>query len=505
MVPLGQVKDLETAKQMAALLEAENARLHQRLEALVQENARLKGEDAQARLQLELTQLQEQLARMQQRLFGASSEKRPSAQQVAPAARERPQRGHGPRAQPELPVQEVLLPLDEADKVCGLCGGALAEWRGQTEDSEEVSVVERHFVLKRYRRQKYRCPEGCAPVTAPTAPRLIPGGRYAVDFAVHVALQKYAFHLPLARQERMYRREGLVVDTQTLLHLLNALARHLQPSYEALLTVVFASPLIHADETHWHLLDKGPGKKWYAWTVASPRAVHHRILPSRSGATARQVLGNYQGVAMVDGYAAYQTATKPGADGPASCSLVFCWAHVRRKFVEAEQVAPACAQVLSLIGQLYAIEAGLPDPHALEGAQQTAALAYRLLVRREQSVPLVAAIREWALAQRALPGSGLRKALEYMLALWSGLTVFLSNPWVPLDNNLVERQLRDLVLGRKNHYGSKSLRGTEVAALFYSLIETARLGGEDPGRYLLRAALVAIENPGTVTLPSSSD
>ena len=208
---------------------------------------------------------------------------------------------------------------------------------------------------------------------------------------------------------------------------------------------------------------------------------------------------------MVDGYAAYQTATKPGADGPASCSLVFCWAHVRRKFVEAEQVAPACAQVLSLIGQLYAIEAGLPDPHALEGAQQTAALAHRLLVRREQSVPLVAAIREWALAQRALPGSGLRKALEYMLALWRGLTVFLSNPWVPLDNNLVERQLRDLVLGRKNHYGSKSLRGTEVAALFYSLIETARLGGEDPGRYLLRAALAAIDNPGTVTLPSSAD
>ncbi|WNG19069.1 transposase [Cystobacter fuscus] len=88
---------------------------------------------------------------------------------------------------------------------------------------------------------------------------------------------------------------------------------------------------------------------------------------------------------------------------------------------------------------------------------------------------------EWALAQRALPGSALRKALEYMLELWSGLTVFLSNAWVPLDNNLVERQLRDMVLGRKNHYGSKSLRGTEVAALFYSLMETARLCGEDPG------------------------
>ncbi|RKH53955.1 hypothetical protein D7V93_26140 [Corallococcus llansteffanensis] len=208
---------------------------------------------------------------------------------------------------------------------------------------------------------------------------------------------------------------------------------------------------------------------------------------------------------LVDGYAAYQTVTKPGADGPASCSLVFCWAHVRRKFVEAERVAPVCAEVLSLIGQLYALEADLPQPHVLQGEQQAAALAQRLAVRQEKSAPLVAAIREWALAQRSLPGSALRKALEYMLELWSGLTVFLSNPWVPLDNNLVERQLRDMVVGRKNHYGSKSLRGTEVAALFYSLIETARLRGEDPGRYLLHAALAAIETPGTVTLPSSSD
>ncbi|RKH53956.1 hypothetical protein D7V93_26145 [Corallococcus llansteffanensis] len=169
------VTDLETAKQMAALLEAENARLHQRLELLVQENARLKGEDAQARLQLELTQLAEQLALMQQRLFGASSEKRKPAVEATPPASARKQRGHGPRAQPQLPVQEVVLPLDEADKVCGLCGGALKEWAGQTEDSQEVSVVERHFVLKHYRRQKYRCPCGCAPVTAPAPPRLIGG------------------------------------------------------------------------------------------------------------------------------------------------------------------------------------------------------------------------------------------------------------------------------------------------------------------------------------------
>ena len=118
MVRIEQLKDLEAAKQVAALLEAENERLHQRLEQLVQENARLKGEDAQARLQLELTGLKEQLALLQQRLFGASSEKRQPPEKAPPPERARDQKGHGPRAQPQLRVQEVLLPLDEADQVC---------------------------------------------------------------------------------------------------------------------------------------------------------------------------------------------------------------------------------------------------------------------------------------------------------------------------------------------------------------------------------------------------
>ncbi|WP_434300954.1 IS66 family transposase [Corallococcus exiguus] len=503
MTRVEQLRDMETAKQVASLLEAENARLHQRLEALVAENARLKGEDAQARLQLELEGLKEQLALLQKHLFGASSEKR--GEKPAKPPRTKPRRGHGPTAQPELKAQEVLLPLDEADRVCGLCGNGLHAWEGQTEDCEQVTVVERSFVLRRVRRQKYRCHQGCVPVTAPAPPRLIPGGRYSLEFAVHVALMKYGFHLPLARQQRLYLREGLVVEAQTLWDQLDALAAHLQKSYEALLAEVFTSPLIHADETHWLLLDKGPGTKWYAWTVASPDTVFHRILPSRSGATARAVLGEYAGFVLVDGYAAYQTATKSGADGPAPATLAFCWAHVRRKFFEAKQFAPACEEVLALMGEVYAIEADLPGWYALSQEMRPAALAQRLAVRQQHSAPVVQRILEWALAQRAAPGSAFRKALEYMLKLWDGLTVFLSNPVVPIDNNHVERQMRDMVMGRKNHYGSKSKRGTEVAALFYSLIETARLRGEDPGHYLQRAALAAIENPGTVTLPNSQD
>jgi transposase len=106
------------------------------------------------------------------------------------------------------------------------------------------------------------------------------------------------------------------------------------------------------------------------------------------------------------------------------------------------------------------------------------------------------------LGQRALAQSGLGKALAYAAGLWPGLVRFLDDPDIPLDNNATERALRGLVIGRKNHYGSKSLRGTQVAALFYSLLESAKLAGIEPAAYLAAATRKAIENPGTVTLPS---
>jgi hypothetical protein len=141
----------------------------------------------------------------------------------------------------------------------------------------------------------------------------------------------------------------------------------------------------------------------------------------------------------------------------------------------------------------------------VEGEARETALAHIRAVRQERSAPIVDEIKAWAARQQAMPESSFRKAIQYMLDLWHGLTVFLENPWVVLDNNLVERQIRPMVVGRKNHYGSKSKRGTEVAAIFYSLIETAQLRGEDPSAYLLRAAKAAIVAPGTVTLPRSAD
>ena len=139
----------------------------------------------------------------------------------------------------------------------------------------------------------------------------------------------------------------------------------------------------------------------------------------------------------------------------------------------------------------------------LDGAPSEEVRAEALRVctalRAERSTPIVPAIRAWAHQQRALPESSLGKAIAYMLGLWSGLTRFLEDPRIPLDNNATERGLRGVVLGRKNHYGSQ--RGTEVAALFYSLIESAKLCGVEPKACLLPAVRAALANPGTVRLP----
>jgi hypothetical protein len=119
----------------------------------------------------------------------------------------------------------------------------------------------------------------------------------------------------------------LVVDSQTLWDQIEALARHLDASYQALRDEVFASPLIHADETYWLMLSKGTGKKWFAWTVASPSAVYHKIFDSRSTVTAKEVLGEYHGNVVADGYEPYQTVARAGPDGVPRYTLAFCWAH----------------------------------------------------------------------------------------------------------------------------------------------------------------------------------
>ena len=497
MIRIETESDIERLRQVALLQQAENARLHKRLLQLTQELAVARGEDAILAIQQELAFLKEQLDARNRELFGASSEKRAREKSGDGARSGTGERtGHGRREQPELPMVDVVHVLDEADKACPKCGGDLKAWDGHFEDAEEIDVVERSFRIVRHRRQKYTCSCGECIETALGPRKLIPGGRYSVGFAVSVAVAKYADHLPLARQVKQMARASLIVDTQTLWDQLHALSAHLEPTYEALWREVLGSEVVLADETQWPLLDKPGSTKCFAWSAASEKGIAYRILKSRSAEAARTVLDGFAGILVTDGYAAYQTmrdALARERAGPVAHA--HCWAHVRRKFRDAEPAWPQAAELLELIGKLYGVEAEVAD---LDGDERRVRLAE---LRRERSKPILDEIKAWLMNEATLPRSGLGKAIGYALSLWDGLVRFVDDARIPIDTNLVERGMRPVAVGRKNHYGSKSERGTRVAALFYTLIESAKHAGVEPAGYLAEATRRAIDNPGTVTLP----
>jgi len=500
MPKLEQIRDRETLQQTALLLEKTVINLHKENAKLRAENARLRGQDVDPQMEIEL--LREQLAAMQHMVFGSSSEKHPRPKDDTPGETEKPRRGHGPRSQPDLPIEVLTHTVPEEDRTCLICGKVLVEMGEQAEESEEITVVRAEYKIVNHRRQKYRCRCNEQVLTAPGPVKLIPGGRYSIDFAEQVAESKYLDHLPLERQARAMGRAGLHVDSQTLWDQIEALARHLEPTYEALCSQVLDADVVFADETFWRNHEGKDTSKWWTWCVASDEIATYRMLSSRSKKAAGTVLEGFEGVAMTDGYGAYQALERAVPD----LHLAHCWAHVRRKFLEGEDAYPELGKhAVKQIGELFGIEQQLPQlrPGA-DDDERDGILELRGRLRQEKSKPIVKDLLEWALEHRGrvLPRSKMGKAIDYMLKLWEGLTRFLDDPRIPLDNNAAERALRGVVVGRKNHYGSRSKRGTEVAALFYTLFETAKLSQIDPRAYVTQAATRAIQNPGAVTLPS---
>ncbi|MNS75700.1 Transposase IS66 family protein [compost metagenome] len=463
------------------------------------ELVRLRQELADARQQLGLsaavadenTRLKELLGQREHALFGRSSERRGKGHPAAKTERTA-QTGHGPREQPDIERETIVHELPADARTCSCCGGELVEMGSEVESSELVGVRERGFVLETHERKKYRCGCNGEVKTAPGPVKLLAKGRYSLSFAVEVAIAKYADHLPLERQAQIMKRDGLRIDSQTLWDQLDALAVHLGPTYEAIISAILALPVIHADETRWLLLDNGKTKEnktFQAWGLVAPELVAYRILDSRGKEAARSIFGEYEGVVMADGYTVYKSL----AADTGTFLVANCWAHVRRKFVECEGNFPAEAgAALDFIRQLYAVE-------------REATPANRLTLRRERSAPIAQAIFAWAreMKPKVLPRSGIGEAIGYLLNLEEGLRRFLEDARIPLDNNASERALRGVVLGRKNHYGSRSRRGTEVAAMLYTLMESAKLAGVSPRAYLTAVAELAIRTPGATLTPES--
>ena len=493
MIDIDRTRDTELLRQVAKIQDAELRRLQIENIVLRRENAALKGASPEE-IEAKIAEFEKQLTESYEKTRLGGSERRPRNDK--PEKPKRAQKGHGPTPQPKLAIEHVEHDLDEADKVCPTCGGGLEPFDGQFAESEEVDVVGVQYVLKKHRRKKYRCPCGCSVQTADAPKRLVPGGRYSIEFAIRCVYDKFDGHLPYERQVRRMARAGLKTSTQTLWDQSLAVAGCFKDAIQRLHAYLLKQDLLLADESRWPLLGAlgRKSKNWYAWTLVCDNAILHKIQDSRSNEAAAELLRNFKGVLVTDGYVVYTSKAKE-----LGYVQAHCWSHARRKFLDAESSEPELAgHFLDDMGELFGVEREIDECVAELSPVEAAEL--RAQVRDERSRAIVNRIGQRAAQARVLPRSPIAAAIKYLENRWDGLVRFVDDARVPTTSNAAERALRGLVLGRNNHFGSRSQRGTEVAAIFYSLIESAKLNGLNPVDYL-RIGVQAHLNGQQVPLP----
>jgi transposase len=412
--------------------------------------------------------------------------KRPGRDKDTESTSHDEQHGHGPTEQLALEHVPMQCELDDADRACPKCGDHLEPLVGQAERSEMIDVVELRYVLVEVERQKYVCKCGSAVETAPGPDRAIDGGRYSLRFAIKVAFDKYVAHMPLERQVRLMAHHGLEITSQTLWDQCWAVTRLLEPTYDALFERVRAGPVIGVDQTGWPDLEDKTLPPWQMWCLTAPGIVYHRICDDKSAATFTALLGEYRGWVVADALGTHEA----GARDCPGVKLAGCWAHVLRRYREAVADFPDAQMMLAWIQDLYRID------------QKATADEERWQLRTTESRAVLEKMHTWMHETRTLKTTSLGSAVRYTMRNWLRLSAFLDDPAVWLDNNPTERGIRGPVIGRRNHFGSRSVRGTQMAAILYTLVETAKASRVDPIAYLIEAATRTKREPGSTLLPA---
>jgi hypothetical protein len=401
----------------------------------------------------------------------------------------KPKIKRGRTPQPKLAERCVMHTIDAAS----IEARGLKAFDGQFEESTLITVVPSKLVIEKHQRQKYFewDPENGTHkiVTADGPLKLKEASRYSIEFAVEVGLGKYRYHLPLDRQVHLLSEQGLNVSAQVLFEQTETVAWYLKSTLiKGIEEKIKAAPVNEADDTFWKNLEslkKRTKSSFFLWGVRNPEATLFSVYDARSQKVAADFLAGLEGVLLTDGHHSFRPLAT------VILKLAHDWCHVRRKYEVAEKTFAAEAGfMLDKIRVLFAIEEqikGRPPDKVLE-------------IRQAFSKPVIAEIREFLDGQHALPESSLGKAHRYTNRLWPGLTVFLDNPAVPLHTNGIEGALRQPAVGRRNHFGSKTLETAQVAAVWYSVIATCRQH-QVPTREYLIATLRAILTKQPVVMP----
>ena len=472
--------DVETLQKLVLSLAAERASLSEakaeieRLNLIIKKLQRSQfGRRAERldddQLQLGLEDLNTDLARVEASL------------PLLPAESE-PPKAQGER--PSLPahLSREDLRLDVEHEACPCCGGAL-HLIGET-ISEMLDHVPARLRVIRIRRPRYGC-RACGTIhQAPAPERPIAKGLATPGLLAHVLVSKYCDHLPLYRQSQIFARQGVELDRSTLANWVGGACWWLEPLQARLAEQVFASQTLFADDTPIPVLDPGRGRTrtgrlWvYArddrpWNGPEPPAAVYFYSPDRRAERPAAHLAKFKGIVQVDGYPGFERLTDRG-----DVMLAACWAHARRKFYDVHEAtgSSVAAEALGRIAELYAIEAsirGQPAPA-------------RQATRQARSLPVVRSMKVWLEAQlnRIPPKGAPADAIRYSLARWKALCRFLDDGRIELDNNTVERAIRPIALGRKNHLFAGSNGGAARWAVVASLLATAKLNHVEPFAYL---------------------
>ncbi|BBO81244.1 transposase [Desulfosarcina ovata subsp. sediminis] len=403
-------------------------------------------------------------------------------------------KGYGRRLRTDLPFEEIFHDIDDDDKFCPQCGLPF-EALPFTEDSElihwEVKLV-RHIHRRCCYTPTCTCQAVPGIVTAPPVDKLIPKGMFTEGFWVRLILEKFLFQRPLYRIRQVLVLEGFDVSQGTLTGGLNKIKDLVEPLYKGIIQQSRQANHWQMDETRWMVFEEIAGKtgyRWWLWVVVTKDTVVYLLDPTRSSKVPKEHLGPHaKGILSVDRYSAYKALSE-------LILLAFCWAHQRRDFIRIHDGYRSTRDWanawIERIDELFHINAqrcaAIKDPAVFDLHQQQLNTAVEKMAETWQKELLDDTLRPWQTS-----------ALKSMKNHWSGLTIFVDNPHVPMDNNESERRLRNPVIGRKNYYGCGSVWSGSLCAMLFTILQTCCINRIDPQRLLLAYFQACAENRGRV-------
>ncbi len=377
-----------------------------------------------------------------------------------------------------LPRETITLDLSELEKQCPCCKHALHEI-GE-DRSEKLEFTPAVLKVVEYVRPKYACRQcekagANTPIVQKPAPAsIIPKSFATESLLATIILGKYRYAMPLYRQESLFSQSGIELSRTTMARWVIQVSEKFKPLYESLKTHLLEQVVVQADETPLNVLKEE--KQCYMWLYCSGADSPDASLPdvknialfdyqnSRARACPVAFLGDYDGYLQTDGYGAY--------DGLHQVTNVGCFAHARRKFMDAKKLqgkgkSGKADKALAQIQKLYGIESRLKG----------ASVEKRRAERQTHAKPILDEFYQWMTTQKVVESSALGKAIKYTLGQWPKFIRYIDNGHLSIDNNRAERAIKPLVIGRKNWLFANNPNGAEASAMLYSIIETAKANG----------------------------